>query len=148
MADKTKRTSSYKAQKAYDRLLSECTISSLRFLSEKYENELDYFKKNNDLNIQENWRAYKDKQQLKKMIDEELTVRIMNASATKSNYYSSYFDSDTGQIIDESGGNILGVAEFDEYEENVTIRNYEGDITNIYGEGKRKRKEVYDEWEY
>jgi len=150
---KAERTSSYRGQEAYDRFVSNCDISSLRFLSEKYEDELDYFKKNNDLSIPENFRVYKDKQQIKKIIDEELTKRLMDESATITNNTKTYFDSEMGQVIDEVTGEIVAVAEFDENEEYVTVRNFDGDIINQYDGGElkekeRTRKEVYDGWEY
>lgn len=151
MNDKTKRTSSYKAQKSYDRMLADCNISSLRFLSEKYDKELDNYKEQNDITQKENFREYRNIQQRKKMIDEELTVRLMNESATTTKS-TTYFDSNTGLIYGEYSGDILGTADFDENEECINVRNFDGDIVLKYNEPqpnqKKKRKDIYEGWEY
>ena len=150
MSDKELRTSSYRGQEAYDRMLADCSISSLRFLSEKYEDDLYRYRKNHDLDNKEFYREYRDMQQRKKMIDEELTTRIMNESATKTKS-NTYFDSTTGHIIDEHTGSILGTADFDEDEEYVSVRDFDGNIINQYNKPCkpiRKRKDIYDDWEY
>jgi len=145
--DKELRTSSYRGQEAYDRMLAECSISSLRFLSDKYDKQLDEFKERNNLNDSENWREYKDLQQRKKMIDEELTTRLMNESATITTP-KTHFDSTTGLIYDEYTGDIIGSADIDEDEEVLYVRDFDGEVTNEYGPGTEDRKERYKRWDY
>jgi hypothetical protein len=69
------RTSSAESQWSYDNLLADLDISSLRFLSQKYNKDLVYFRIHNNLNDQDNAQLYKEMQQRKKMIDEELENR-------------------------------------------------------------------------
>lgn len=71
------RTSGFKSQNEYDVLLSNLDISSLRFLSWKYNRDLIYFKANYNINEQINAQSYKKIQQRKKMIDEEIYNRKM-----------------------------------------------------------------------
>lgn len=138
MQDDKIRTSSYQAQKAYDRMISDCDISSLRFLSEKYESDLDRYKQEHSLEDKSNWREYKNMQQRKKMIDEELTVRLMNQSATITKG-STYFDSDTGLIFSEDTGDIIGSADMDELSEEIYVRDFEGTIKHKYKKPIYKR---------
>jgi hypothetical protein len=69
------RTTGAKHQWQYDNLLSDLDITSLKFLSWKYNNDLRYFPSHNNLNDQENAQSYKEIQQRKKMIDEEIRHR-------------------------------------------------------------------------
>lgn len=71
------KTGGAKHQWEYDILLSELDISSLRFLSEKYNKDLKYFRNNNNLYDNSNSQLYLEMQQRKKMIDEEIHNRKM-----------------------------------------------------------------------
>jgi hypothetical protein len=71
------RTQGATHQWEYDNLLSELDISSLRFLSHKYNKDLSYFRNNNNLRDNTNAQLYLEMQQRKKMIDEELQNREM-----------------------------------------------------------------------
>ena len=152
--DKTLRTSSYKKQNAYDRLIADCIISSLRFLSDKYQKDLNNYKENYDLEEKDNWIEYKRMQERKKMIDEELTVRIMNKNASPTSYYSE-FDSTTGTVFinDEINNNhTMKTVDFNEDEDGYIITDEDGyseEVDSFYNlDYKRKRKDVYREWKY
>ena len=156
--DNTIRTSSYEAQKSYDRMLADCSISSLRFLSDKYEKDLDKYKELHNLDKIEYWQEYKNMQQRKKMIDEELTVRIMNQNASKS-MYETEFDSTTGTLYinDEMNNkhitmNVAFNEDEDRYvscDENDYVSEYDNVIEEDDIEDKPKtRKEIYDGWKY
>ena len=71
------RTTPAERQWEYDNFLSELDPSSLAFLSWKYNDDLVYFRIHNNLNDQENAQFYKEMQQRKKMIDEEIHNRKM-----------------------------------------------------------------------
>jgi hypothetical protein len=147
------RTSSYRGKESYDRFLSTCNISSLQALSHKYENELNTYKKNHDMNDADNWRRYNDKQQIKKMINEELFVRIMNKYAS-SKYLEAYYDSLTGCIIDDKQG-AIGFADYSEDESSIIVRDIEGSVEYEYDGSdyvdespRKKRKHIYESWYY
>lgn len=68
------------------------------------------------------------------MIDEELAKKIMNKNAIRDVYSNRFqFDSDSGHLIDNETGKVVGSVDFDEEEENVSVRNFEGTIKNKYG---------------
>lgn len=159
---KTLRTSSYKKQNAYDRLLANSKISSLIFLSDKYDKDLNRYKKDHDLEIKENWVEYKRMQERKKMIDEELTIRIMNMNASTTSRYQPEFDSIKNVVYKNGETNTKystkNVA-FDEDENEYIICSDDGYITevvplNIVDDdnnieyNKRDRKDIYKDWEY
>jgi hypothetical protein len=147
------RTSSYRGKESYDRFLSTCNISSLRALSDKYNKELYRYKKDNDINNPLNWREYKDKQQIKKMVDEELFSRIMNKYAS-SKYLELYYDSLTGCVVDYNKG-AIGFADYNVDETAIVVRDIEGSIEYEYDGSEyenerrpRDRKQVYEDWDY
>ena len=81
------------SQRGYDNLLSDLDISSLRFLAQKYAKDLHYFRSHHDLNEQENAQSYKEMQQRKKMIEEELSFRENLADEDKiDTYFTDGYD--------------------------------------------------------
>jgi len=149
------RTSSYKKQPAFDRLLAESDISSLRFLSVNYDNKLDYFKKNNSLDESDNLREYRFLQQRKKMIDEELTTRIMNHSATLTELDPPEFDS-TNNIVYDGYNDSYSTVAFNENEDGYIIYEEDYECSNVddfFNEDeedneKKSRKDIYKDWNY
>jgi len=150
------RTSSYQAQKAYDRMLADCDISSLRFLSSEYDKRLDRYKESHDLNNSEFWREYRNMQQRKKMIDNELSARIMNKSAISDTYITE-FDSTKNIVYGNDGDNDIQYVAFNEDEDGYVITDLEGlnrleldEFDDDIEKPKKElaRKDIYKEWSY
>ena len=94
-----KRTSGYRSQNEFDNLLADLDGSSLRFLSSKYNKDLVYFKVHHNINEQENAQEYKEIQQRKKMIEQELGNR--KKYGTLIGITQDFkFDSETGFVTD------------------------------------------------
>ncbi len=140
--DPTKRTSSYNGDKAYDRMLSECDVSSLRFLSNKYSTDLYDYKMTHNLDSIDEWRQYKDLQLKKKMIDEELSIRIMNDSASL-NINTIEFDSTTNTIYDPENYKTYNAA-FNELENGMIVYDDEYEtcetVATFFNEDKKKKE--------
>jgi hypothetical protein len=81
------RTKGAFSQLDYDSLVADLDISSLRFLAQKYAKDLHYFRSHNDLNDQDNAQSYKEMQQRKKMIEDELEFRENLADENNTDTY-------------------------------------------------------------
>jgi len=157
--NKYTKTSSYRHDKDYDDLVSNCDISSLRFLSEHYDDKLDIYKHTHNLDNREYWREYKNIQRRKKIIDEELSVRIMNQSAISTRYITE-FDSMNNILYKNDDTNIQEDTRYVAFNENENgYKLYDND-DNIIDEfivsedddnivkKKKSRKEIYKDWDY
>ena len=157
---KHNRTSSYRDDRQYDVVVSECDISSLRFLSEYYEDKLEEYKQIHNLSNREYWRVYKSLQRRKKMIDEELSVRIMNDSATITSIVPE-FDSTQNIIYDNhedtSSPDSIKYISFDEDENGYIVSNKEGEVIDQFTIRDKElvddyvpksKKELYKDWDY
>lgn len=129
------RTSGYRSQNAYDNLLSDLDNSSLSFLSSKYNKDLVYYRIHHNLNEQESAQEYKEMQQRKSMIDEEIKNRKRYGNNQTGLYNEVRFNPETGCVID-SNNNIL---------EELAYNETETEIINLPSGTKGKGKEP--EWE-
>jgi len=130
------RTSGYRSQNAYDNLLADLDNSSLKFLSSKYNRDLSYYRMHNDLNDQTCAQEYKEMQQRKKMIDQEIKNRKRFGNNITGLSKEVRFNAETGCVID-SDNNVL---------EELAYNETETEIINLPS-GTRGKKEDYPEWE-
>ncbi len=83
-------------QYQFDSLISDTDISGLKFLKEKYKNDLNYFRHTHDLNELEKFSEYREMQQRFKMINEELFNRyeyLENSSlAKRDTHFNENYD--------------------------------------------------------
>ena len=117
--NKGRRTSSWKSNPEFDNLLGDLDISSLRFLKQKREKDLNYFRSLHDIRDPSYYEEYRELQQTYKMICEELTQR-----KNDTNYGfgpSSNSDNPTSYYMDEEGVYL----EEDEEEDDGDFTDYE-----------------------
>jgi hypothetical protein len=94
------RTKGYRSQNEYDNFISDLTENELVVLNNKYNKDLIYYRIHQDLNIQENAQEYKEMQQRKKMLDEEIKKRKMFRNTTNSSGSNLWFNIETGTVLD------------------------------------------------
>jgi len=136
---KTIRTDGYKSQPEYDELISDLDISSLRFLKQKKQKDINEFRSTHDLNNPEYAEKYKVMQQQFVMITQEIKHRqVFNESSKEEEWY----DPETGFIIDEHG-NYKGAVYYDENEESMVYSNSEDNVESVSFE-----EEDEDEFDY
>ena len=110
------RTSGWKSQYQYDKLIADLSYSSLRFLKSKYKKDLRDFRNSHDLNDQENATKYKEMQQRYSMILEELK----NRDECKEFFSKTIETQPDGIVIVKSKDG--GYKRFDvEYDENYEV---------------------------
>ena len=173
---KSPRTSGWQSQIDFDILLSDLSMSSLRFLKHRYNKEIREYPQYFDLNDADHQTFYKEMLQRKHMIDEEIENR--NHSDTQIN--KEYFDIETGIVLDEHGNAKYGIAfnedetgyvyqqlqggsdeEITEYTRNDDYEyNDEGDVRvqpiregkKVVGykvkESTRSKSDIYKDWDY
>jgi len=130
------RTSGYRSQNGFDNLLAELDNSSLKFLSSKYNRDLVYYRIHHNLNDQTYAQEYKEMQQRKSMVDQEIKNRKRYGTAITGSYNEVRFNSETGCVID-SDNNVL---------EELAYNETETEIINLPS-GTKGKKEDYPEWE-
>lgn len=101
------RTKGYRSQNDYDNFISDLTENELVVLNNKYNRDLIYYRIHQDLNIQENAQEYKEMQQRKKMLDEEIKKRKMFRTPTSS---SLWFNIENGTVLDSNNNVVEKIA--------------------------------------
>jgi hypothetical protein len=130
------RTSGYRSQNAYDNLLADLDNSSLKFLSGKYNRDLVYYRIHHNINDQTYAQEYKEMQQRKSMIDEEIKNRKRYGNTSTGLYNEVRFNAENGTIID-SDNNVL---------EELAYNETETEIINLPSgtKGKSKKEPVWE----
>lgn len=98
------KTKGNKCQYQFDKLLSDIDISGLTFLSKKYDKDLVDFRSSHNLNDQEHAQTYKEMQQRKKMISDELENRLRQMEDEKYNSKDIYFNDNYDVVVKDSKG--------------------------------------------
>ena len=108
---KVPRTRGWLSQPEFDNLLADLDVSSLRFLKHGYNKQIRDFGYHKDLHDEENAKEYQRLLQRKRMITEELEHREMDLMATPKYFEGdTYFDSETGLVINTERGPLYSIA--------------------------------------
>jgi len=110
------RTKGANNQWNFDNILSDLKDEELDILNQKYNRDLLYYRKNNDINISSNQKEYQDMQQRKKMIGEEKKNRKVfksSLSTTETRFYP-----EEGVVLD-SDNNIIDSIAFNQDETEI-----------------------------
>ena len=150
----TVRTSGRFNQPKFDRVIAELDISSLRFLKQKYNEDIKEFSRHYDLNNSEYHHEYKLILQRKNMIDEEYEFRLGTANIEFKK--EEHFDTENGIVYDESGKELYAIA-YSEEEDDMVYTNLNATCSSecrtddetdyeLYEPIDRKAK--YAKWDY
>jgi hypothetical protein len=112
------RTHSWKWNPGYDKMISDLSVSSLRFLQSFYKKERRAFTKQFDIFNSVYEIEYKRILRIEGMINEEIGNRTMNDMATHSN---GSYDSDKGIYYNEDGKGLYSIAFNEDEDEFVYI---------------------------
>lgn len=153
---KVTRTSGWQSQHLYDLELSNFHVSDLVALNHYYVKNIRDFPNHFDLKDELYQKEYQSILQRKAMIGEELNNRMRDIIASPSyQERHSYFDPETGLVIDKYGTIKYSIS-YTDNEESITYNN------NIYiafeEPSDRKdntiyykyhtKKGIYENWEY
>lgn len=152
---KYRRTRSWKSNPEFDSILSEESISGLRYLEEVYERRINNYKQSHDLSKRIYYNEYKDLEINHGMIEQEIYLRTMDimASPTLKSISVREMDSNTGIIYNNYGTPIQSI-DFNENETGIILRDLEGNVLNDSSKDlvdyniKLSKSELYKDWDY
>jgi len=140
---KVDRTSGWRSQPLFDKILSDLDISSLRYLKRDYNKKIRDYGNFKDLHDEGNIKDYQILLQKKRMITEELEHRERDIDAIpKYLEGETYYDSNSGLVINTEKGPIYGIA-FDK-DESKYIYHYIDGETTIEDENIKEYEENID----
>jgi len=155
------KTKGYHSQPKFDNLLEDLDISSLKFLNGKYRKEIQSFREQFDLNDEENQKFYKEMLQRKKMIQEDIKIKMMDIYSSPSyQNRKGYFDPETGLVLDEDSNVAYEIAYADDNcsgmvyikDNDMRIKNTEYEDVSAEDDYEMYKPtdkfELYKEWEY
>jgi hypothetical protein len=124
------RTSGWRSQPLFDKILSDLDVSSLRFLKSDYNKKIRDFGNHGDLHNEDNVKQYQILLQKKRMVTEELENRKRDIDAIpKYLEGETYYDSDSGLVINTEKGPLYGIA-FNEDETGYVYHHIDGDAVS------------------
>ena len=144
-------TKGHKSQSNYDNLLSEMSISSLRFEVFNNKKKVNEYKNTKDLNNKDNLDTYMQMRQRYVMACEEYNNRVMDRYASTD--YEQWFDIETGNVMGNDN-EVLYTMDFNENEDGYVMTEtenvYEDIIVSEIDEKpkERTRREIYKDWNY
>ena len=156
---KAPKTHSWKGNPEYDEMLSDLSISSLRFLQSYYKKERKEFTKQFDIFSSVYEIEYKRILRIEGMINEEIGNRTMNDLATHS---TGGYDSDKGIYYSEDGKGLYTIAFNEDEDEFVYMDiNTKSNTESTFNSGamaddetdydwyeSKDRNEMYKQWDY
>jgi len=150
------RTRGWRSQPEYDNFISNLDISSLRFLNNLYAKELRDFRNENDLYLSDNQQYYKEMQQRKNMINEEIAHRMMDINASDSyiNKNEDIFNPENGLVFDRDGNCLYGVYYSEDYDD-IICESTDNTLSYINDDDEEEesvtpisKEELYRDWKY